>query len=86
MKDSQHTSKDNDKFLNMMEVSFGQYDVVKCKTRMIKFALLNNLLTTPFAFKVLISIVLSTDFFFKKFTLLEMMEFDFKKLEIKFPR
>jgi hypothetical protein len=66
MKDSQHSSKDNDKFLNMMEVSFGQYDVVKCKTRMIKFALLSNLLTTPFSFKVLISIVFSTDFFLIK--------------------
>lgn len=58
MKDSQHFSKDNDKFLNMMEVSFRQYDVVKCKTRTIKFALLRNLLTTPFSFKVLISIFL----------------------------
>jgi hypothetical protein len=60
MKDSQHSSKDNDKFLNMMEVSFGQYDVVKCKTRMIKFALSSNLFTTPFSFKVLIFIVYST--------------------------
>jgi hypothetical protein len=66
MKDSQHFSKDNDKFLNMMEVSFGQCDVVKCKTRTIKFALLKNLLTTPFSFEVLISIVFSTDFFYKK--------------------
>jgi hypothetical protein len=72
MKDSQHSSEDNNKFLNMMEVSFGQYDVVKCKTRMIKFALLSNLLTTPFYFKVLI--------------LLFLVFLVFLKLEIKFPR
>jgi hypothetical protein len=69
MKDSQHSYKDNDKFLNMMEVSFGQYGVVKCKTRTIKFALLSNLFTTPFSFKVLITIVFSTFFFNKKSSL-----------------
>jgi hypothetical protein len=63
MKDSQHSSKDNDKFLNMMEVSFGQLMLSNAKQEHQICIILSNLLTTPFSFKVLISIIFSTDLF-----------------------